>query len=162
MAKTIEIYSDGSCNNNKKAKNLAKVGGVGYVLVFGDVEKHVSVGSYINTNSARMEMMGILLSLEEIKSKRYKINIYCDCQHIVNSINKGLCEPYTNNSEILLRKNQDLWHRIKKIYCKLGANGNISVHWIKGHDGNHYNECADKLADKGRRKKEIIEDHGGI
>ena len=157
--KTIEIYTDGSCNNNKKAKELARVGGAGYVLVFGEYEKGVSVGSFINTNSARMEMMGILKALEEIKSLRYSINIYCDCKHIVDTINTGMLESMTVHVDIAMRKNPDLWYRIKNIYCKLGGARKVSVHWVRGHDGNKYNEMADKLADVGRRKLEVIEDH---
>lgn len=161
MPKTIEIYTDGSCNNNRNAKELARVGGAGYVLVFGDVEKHVSVGNFANSNSARAEMLGILYALEEIKTNKYKMNVYCDCQHVVNTIESGMLESITSTVEIGMKKNSDIWMRLRKIYCKLGGSRNIKVHWVRGHDGNHYNECADKLAGKGRRKIEVIEDHGG-
>lgn len=147
----IEIWCDGSCNNKTKSN-----GGVGIVIKRGDDIKLIKEGQFINATSARMEIYGLFLALKSVKDKSEKVIIFCDNQYVVNSIAKEWvfvweCEEWRN------RTNADLWKLVLKEYRKF-KQGNVVVRWVKGHNGNVYNELADDLAKKAARRKSIIED----
>lgn len=147
----IEVWCDGSCNNKTKSN-----GGVGIVIKNGDDVKLIKEGQFIKTTSARMEIYGLFLALKSIKNKDEKVIIFCDNQYVVNSIVKEWvfvweCEEWRD------RTNSDLWKLVLKEYRKF-KQGNVTIKWIKGHNGNVYNELADSLAKKAAHRKSIIED----
>ncbi len=150
----IEIWTDGSCNNKTHAN-----GGYGIVLKYGEHEKHIFGGSYINTTSARMEIRGVLEALRSITNKTIPVTLYCDNRYVVDSVALDWMYDWERNYWITkdgLRKNHDLWKQmiieIKKFSKKPRF---IHVH---GHNGNHYNEICDRLAAKGGKNETIIDD----
>ena len=58
-------------------------------------------------------------------------------------------------------KNKDLWQRLDLIICWFKENQfALKVIWIKGHNGNTYNELADRLASEAAVKKSYSVDTG--
>lgn len=143
----IEIYTDGSCNNNPKAKRLAKVGGIGIVVIDTDgtpIEGYD--GPYHNTTSVRMEMQAIVTALNIIPSNH--IRLYSDNEMCVKAFTDGWVINWIENG-IEDRKNADLWQQMIDAYLK---HKSVEFVWVRGHVGIEYNEMADKLAKKGREQ----------
>lgn len=153
----IEIWTDGSGDNRPEVKN----GGYGYVLIYGENEKHVSSDQYSHTTSARMEIRAVLAALTEIKSNDIPIKLYCDNQYVCHSISKGWADKWEREewkaaTETGLRINYDLWKQVLIQVRRFTVKPELI--WIKGHNGTHYNELADRLADKGRKSEIILKD----
>jgi len=147
----ITIYTDGSANNRAEVKN----GGLGVVLLFTDdggtthIKKH-SEGQFINTTSARMEILAVIRALQLITiTKQHKIIINCDNQYVVNTEMKGWLETWITHKRD--QANMDLWHVFRDEFYRHGGLAYVELRWVKGHNGNHYNEIADQLAGEGRK-----------
>lgn len=131
----IIIYSDGSCYPNPGQ------GGYGAVIIKEDDIMKINGYEYYTT-SIRMEMMGALKAIELLRTKS-RIKVFSDCKYVVNGINHYLRNFRYNEN----KKNIDLWLRFYKqrLYHK-----KLKAEWVKGHNGNHFNNIADILANKGR------------
>lgn len=147
----IEVWTDGSCYNK-----MHNAGGYGIVLKWNGYIKKVSGGSYINTTSSRMEIKAVIESFKQITNKQLKLKIHVDNQYVVNSWERGWVLNWEKN-KFVNRKNSDLWIEFLKEIRKFNIN-NISLVWVRGHNGNKYNEIADRLAKDGGAKKTIIKD----
>lgn len=142
--KKIHIWTDGSCNN-KTHKN----GGCGIILLYDGHRKEMSIGQYINTTSARMEMRSILFALQAITNKSIPIELYCDNQYVVNGIKKGWAFKWESEGWYN-RLNADLWKQILYEYRRF-PDGNVRFNWVKGHSNITHNERADYLAKIGSK-----------
>lgn len=136
--KTVEIYTDGACSGNPGA------GGWGAILIYKDTELVLSGGEAETTNN-RMELMGVIMALNRLKEP-CKVNVYSDSAYFVNAIDKGWLDYWmshgwkTKGKEPV--KNVDLW---QKIIVELNRH-RVSVHKVKGHSDNEYNNRCDELA----------------
>jgi len=147
MTKTtnILVYTDGACTNGE--------GGFGAVIMMGDKKKKFfSQKKYIFTTNNRMEARAILSAVKKIKPG-YHVNIFTDSQYCQKMFNKCL----THKSVDSLREyaNFDIW---SEMYQELINHKNLgsvmSISWVRGHDGNSFNEEADRLAEKGFNQPE--------
>jgi len=135
--KKISIYTDGACSGNPGP------GGWGAVLIYGEKEKHIS-GSDTETTNNRMELMAAISALESVKEK-CEIDLYTDSKYVLQGITEWLPNwkakgwKGANKKPI---KNVDLWQRLDET----NAQHHVKWHWVKGHNGNKYNEIADTLA----------------
>jgi ribonuclease HI len=162
MAK-VEIWTDGSCNNHTHNS-----GGYGIVMVFdgnvGDFIPGLAVanssvrqfcgGSYMNTTSARMEILAIVKALEKC-TLGDEIIVYSDNQYAVYTLAKGWLFKWKMEN-FRAKKNTDLWKLFLVQYERL--KGNVKLEWVRGHAGNKYNELADQLAAMGSQRKAKIKD----
>lgn len=123
--KTIFLYTDGAASGNPGP------GGYGIVLKCGELRKEMS-GAFSLTTNNRMELLAVILGLEAIKWQNAKVEIYSDSVYVVNSIAKNWKR----------KKNLDLWERFDAIRNRF----DLTMHWIKGHNGNPENEICDQLA----------------
>ncbi len=137
--KKVTIYTDGSSRGNPGP------GGYGTVLLFGKFEKHLSQGFECTTNN-RMEIMSALAGLKALKEP-CEVTIFSDSQYLVHAMTKGWMQGWKRNGwakkkkdEVL--KNVDLWKEMDDVI----KDHTIHWHWVRGHDGNHYNEICDQLA----------------
>lgn len=134
----LTIYSDGACSGNPGK------GGYGAIIIFPDKEIEMSNGFDFTTNN-RMELLGIIEPLESL-SENCEITIITDSQYVVNAINKKWIKSWINKgwktSDNKPVKNQDLWNRLIHMMNK----HSITIEWVKGHNGNSYNERCDCLA----------------
>lgn len=149
MRGTVTVYTDGSCNNKAKEKG----GGIGIVLLVNDWVRLISEGPYSEATSARMEILAVIRSIEMIQPN-WNIEIYCDNEYVVKTINEWL-ESWISRGILHSKKNVDLWERYIKARDKI--QGDIKLIWVRGHDGNHWNEKVDKLANKGRLGEQVDE-----
>lgn len=131
----IYIYTDGSSLGNPGP------GGWGVVMKFRDRTKELSGGEKLTTNN-RMELLAVIEALEVITVNKYPIEIYSDSKYVVDSISKGWVFNWAKKPNFGGKKNKDLWHRLLKVY----PNFNITLNWVKGHNGHPENERCDKLA----------------
>lgn len=154
----VTVYTDGSCNNDVNARD----GGFGVVIRYKDDQgiihkKDYSEGQYSNTSSARMEIMAVIRALELITTRKtHKIIINSDNQYVVKTIMLGWYRKWISRG--MDKKNMDLWRRFQVIFDLHGGRSFIEVKWVRGHNGNKYNELADQLANEGRKNTTIIKD----
>lgn len=132
----INVYTDGSCSC------VSRLGGWGAIIIMDGKEIGIN-GSEKNTTNNRMEIMAVVNSLFYIYSKELisnEIHIYSDSQYVVNGFNEW-CEKWKAKNWKNV-KNSTHWKALLMLTSIL----NIKFHWVRGHDGNEYNEKADKLA----------------
>jgi len=134
------MYTDGACKGNPGS------GGYAAVIKLNEVDtlEVISGGDQYTTNN-RMELTAVIKGLAYVydnnKLNKEDILLYTDSQYIVRAINENWLDNWINK-QFKNVKNQDLWFMLWKYICKL----NVKFQWVKGHDGNTYNELADQLA----------------
>ncbi|MCQ6497849.1 RNase H family protein, partial [Vibrio parahaemolyticus] len=78
MTKHVEIFKDGSCLGNPGP------GGYGIVLSYKDVEKTLSKGYTLTTNT-RMEMLAAVVALQTLKEP-CRVKLKTDSQYVRQGI----------------------------------------------------------------------------
>ncbi len=143
MAKTIEIYTDGS--------SLGNPGPGGYGVVVVEKEKVIKeFGGYEkNTTNNRMELTGAIEALEYI-NKNHKgdsVTIYTDSAYVLGGVTTWIHGWEKNGWKTANKKavlNQDLWQAL--ITLARVFEGGLKWEKVKGHDGHVHNERADEIA----------------
>ncbi|MCT4552724.1 MAG: ribonuclease HI [Alphaproteobacteria bacterium] len=133
----IKIYTDGACSGNPG------IGGWGAILIYGNKEKEISGGNPETTNN-QMELTAVIEALKILK-KDCQIELYTDSKYVMDGITKWIHNWQKNNWKTAAKKpvkNKELWQDLVKETSKHEINWN----WIKGHNGDKYNEIADTLA----------------
>ena len=143
----VDIYTDGASKGNPGPA------GYGWVMLIKNYKLYRSYGLGYATNN-QSELKAVINSLEEllynlshedrvdgIKS----INIYSDSQYVCNAFNKKWINKWIKENFIKI-KNPELWINLNEVLGRFPLNADINFIWIKGHNGNEYNEEADSLA----------------
>ena len=148
--KKIQLFTDGACSGNPGP------GGFGAILRYNDSEKELSGGFRATTNN-RMELMGVIFSLESLKEP-CEVTVTTDSQYIVNAVEKRWVYGWkargwrrSGNSPVL---NVDLWKRM----LTLLSVHKVSFKWIRGHAGHAENERCDALAVAASTGRDLPED----
>lgn len=125
------IYTDGSCSPNPGD------GGWAFVTMIDNVLYKV-YGGKKNTTNNQMELTAVIESLIflNLMNKNDDVTIYSDSKYTINCAEKIWSK----------KKNIDLWEKYEDVSTRF----NIKYIWVKGHDGDEYNEMVDKLANLGR------------
>ncbi len=149
----ITIYTDGCSLGNPGP------GGFGIVFIYPDKIEELSAGFSMTTNN-RMELMGVIEALKNLKIKDKKIRLWTDSSYVVNGITKGWAKKWQKNNWIKSDKspalNKDLWEELLSLVERL----DIEFNWIKGHAGNKYNERCDRLAVEAAKGENLSRDYG--
>ncbi len=136
--KEVTIYSDGACSGNPGP------GGWGTILVYQGHEKELSAAEEQTTNN-RMELLAAIMGLEQLKDP-CKVTLVSDSRYLCESINQGWVFQWEQKGWRKADKkpalNVDLWERMLQQLRR----HEITVQWVKGHDGHPYNERCDRLA----------------
>lgn len=136
--KQVSIYSDGACSGNPGP------GGWGTILVYQGIEKELSGGEQETTNN-RMELLAAIMGLELLKEP-CAVTLVSDSKYLCDSINQGWVFGWEQNGWRKKDKkpalNVDLWERM---LTQLRRH-QVTVEWVKGHQGHPYNERCDRLA----------------
>ena len=138
--KKVTIYTDGACSGNPGP------GGWGVLIVDGEKTSELFGGESDTTNN-RMELIAVIKALESVP-KESEITLYTDSLYVKNGITQWINNWLKNNwrnSDRKLVKNQDLWKRLLEV----SKDRKIAWQWVRGHDGNKFNERVDVLARKG-------------
>lgn len=142
--KTVTIYTDGACSGNPGP------GGWGAILRYGETEKELSGGEAHTTNN-RMELMGAISALEALKEP-CAVEFYSDSKYVIDGLQKGWAKGWKARGWIKSDKkpalNPDLWDRLLALY----EYHKVTLHWVKGHAQNQYNNRCDELAVAESRK----------
>jgi len=139
------IFTDGSCNFNKKGSN--NIGGYAFaVLNENGIKIKEGCDKEFKTTNNRMELMAVISSLESMKIYSDPIIVHTDSEYVSNPINLGWLKKWKKNDykkgkagqEIA---NKDLWIRLEALLTP-----NITFKWIKGHSvDNVWNTYVDIL-----------------
>ena len=138
MMKKVEIFTDGACSGNPGP------GGWGAVLRYGKNEKELSGGEKETTNN-RMELTAAIMALRALKEP-CKVTLTTDSKYLADGIEKGWAESWKKNGWRKADKkpalNVDLWEEILALFKK----HDVTIVWVKGHNGHPENERCDALA----------------
>lgn len=136
--KEVTIYTDGACSGNPG------VGGWGTILVYKGIEKEMSGGEAETTNN-RMELTAVIEGLKALKEP-CKVKIVTDSQYVSNGITLGWAESWKKNGWRKKDKkpalNPELWDSLLTEISK----HEVTIEWVRGHDGHPENERCDRLA----------------
>lgn len=127
----FDVYTDGaySFSRNQGGSSVVIVKEGQIVLSFNRTNR----GGTNNT----AELTAIILAMQCFTKTVDKITFYTDSQYCLEVIKNG------TNVEV----NKELWMKFWAIYSRLKTIcQNISFKWIHGHNGDTYNEMADRLA----------------
>lgn len=139
-------YTDGACKGTLN-------GGWGCVLFLKeDMEPQLYLDGYTRTTNNRMELMAIIHALTSIPPNK-SILIHSDSQYCLNPIKNGTLNHWHSKDYVGV-KNSDLW----KTIWHLNQTRDIYCHWVKGHNGDYWNEIADALACAGAQMMNLRED----
>jgi ribonuclease HI len=137
----VRIFTDGAAKGNPGP------GGFGIVMKFGAHEKEFSSGFRHTTNN-RMELLAVIVALENLKTKKFPVEIYSDSKYVIDSVTKGWVLQW-KKKDFKGKKNSDLWIR----FLELQHLYQINWHWVKGHNGHPENERCDQLAVQAAEKE---------
>lgn len=144
--KEFEIYTDGACDKNGYKKNL---GGWGFVFVDRQARNFMEqVKVVADTTNNRMEMLAVLNVLQCVwEHKITSFVIYSDSQYVVNGFNEWMMNWERVGWQRLTKygpqpvANVDLW---KEMFLMKKELKNVDLRWVKGHNGNQWNEYIDE------------------
>lgn len=138
MKKTVTIYTDGACSGNPGP------GGWGAILCYGGAKKEMSGGEKQTTNN-RMELTGVISALRALKEPCI-VELYSDSKYVIDALSKGWAVSWRRNGWKKADKkpalNSDLWEKLLNLYDE----HDVTVEWVKGHNGHPENERCDEMA----------------
>ena len=140
MAETVTIHTDGACSGNPGP------GGWGAVLQYGETVKELKGGEPLTTNN-RMELTAAIEALNALK-RPCSVALHTDSQYVKNGLNSWIHGWKKNGWKTADKKpvkNVELWQALDDAVRR----HTIDWHWVKGHDGDFWNERADELANEG-------------
>ncbi len=132
----IEVYTDGAASGNPGP------GGYAFVIIGEGKYEEKNGGEKFTTNN-RMELMAVIAALESLLDcKEKRIVIYSDSTYVVKAINERWLFNWLA-TDFKKKKNEDLWRRFYQLYQQFDK---LEFCWVRGHNGNMFNERCDKLA----------------
>lgn len=143
----LDIYTDGACRGNGKATNL---GGWGFICVRDGKEVYRQAGAHKDTTNNREELLAVINALDYwgYCTDDIDVTIHTDSQYVKLGITEwieGWIAKGWKTSKGDPVKNQDLWKRLHSIHSSVQC---ISFEWVRGHDGNQFNEAVDLFINK--------------
>lgn len=125
-----DCYTDGSCNN----LSANKEGGAAYLILLNGKEILRRSKALIHTTNNRAEMLAIISAVKRCPIGA-DIVIHTDSKYAIFSFGhrKRIFDSV---------KNSDLIH----LYRKEAAQKKVTFEWVKGHNGDRYNEIVDSMA----------------
>jgi ribonuclease HI len=162
----FNIYTDGACSGNKKGEGI---GGYGYVIIDTQNKKrYTNGGSMLATTNNVMELVAAIASLKEVsRIMNYKTgNIVCeifsDSKYLIEGWNSYLIKWLDKGWKTAKGEdvsNRKYWEILFHMACHFQF---VKFDWVKGHNGNKYNEIANDLAvnlsqEKKREKRKMSE-----
>lgn len=125
-----DCYTDGSCNN----LSANKEGGAAYLILLNGKEILRRSKALIHTTNNRAEMLAIISAVKRCPIGA-DIVIHTDSRYAIFSF--GHRKRISDSV-----KNSDLIH----LYRKEAAQKKVTFEWVKGHNGDRYNEIVDSMA----------------
>ncbi len=139
------VFTDGSCEGNPGP------GGWGLVWVRDDEIVEEAHGADPDTTNNRMEATA-LIEAYKLLPEDADVTIYSDSQLCVNTVNEwapGWARRGWKRKSGPIA-NLDL---VKELYALHLAHPNVTLAWIRAHDGSRWNEYADALSNTYLRER---------
>ena len=146
---TITVYTDGA------AKGSPGPGGCGVGLMCPPWPPQETCSVFRLTTNNRMELLAVIVALEALRKDGSDVTVYSDSRYVVDAVEKGWVFGWERKG-FKDKKNPDLWRRFLQVYRR----HSVRFVWVKGHDGNPYNERCDQLAVEASSGTNLPEDCG--
>ena len=132
------VFTDGSCEGNPGP------GGWGFVWVADDEILEEGYGHDPATTNNRMELTA-LIEAYTLLPEDAQVTVYTDSQLCANTINQWAAgwEKRGWRRKTGPIANLEL---VKRLYALAHSHPDVTLQWIKAHDGSRWNEYADSLA----------------
>jgi ribonuclease HI len=128
------VYTDGACSRNP--------GPGGWAWIVPDEE--FAAGAAPSTTNQRMELTAVLEALQTFDGPT---QIVSDSTYVVNCFRDGWWKNWLARGWRNARRepvaNRDLWEPLVDI---VRNRDDVTFKWVKGHNGDHYNDLVDRLA----------------
>ena len=134
----IKIYTDGACSGNPGK------GGWGAVILIPENDSIILHGGSNDTTNNQMELTATIEALKYFGESK-DITIFTDSKYVMNGIETWIKNWKINGWKTSSKKpvkNKILWEQLDREILK----HKVEWNWVKGHNGNKYNEKADYLA----------------
>ena len=132
------VFTDGSCDGNPGP------GGWGLVWVENEGIREQQHGSDPSTTNNRMELEALIAAYRMLPEDA-KVTVYSDSQLCVKTVNEWAAgwekRGWRRKSGPI--KNLEL---VRELWDLVGSHPNVTLEWIRAHDGSRWNEYADALA----------------
>lgn len=103
-------------------------------------------------NSCELQAVidGLFCCYEQGLSNDDLIEVYSDSTYVINALTKGWIENWIEKDFYykggILRPNTDLWKELVEVINLIKCD--IDFNWVRGHDGNKWNEYVDDICTK--------------
>lgn len=134
----ISVYADGSSNGRSNSP-----GGFGWVVLKDGAPVFAGYGKSTSTTNNRMEAQGMLEGLRAVEAA----GLYTGAE-LVELVSDSQWVLGCANGSMNATKNLDIIEPLKELTAKLRAR----TRWVRGHQGEVWNERCDSLANKGKRE----------
>lgn len=132
-------YTDGSCNNLSPHGE----GGAAYIILQHGAEVKRASKGFMHTSNNRMELLAIISAVNSVPEGA-TIVVHTDSQYSIMVLSPDYkIKPMTKNSDLI------------RLFAEIAKNRNVQFTWVKGHNGNPFNELADQLADAKKEEMRI-------
>lgn len=154
----LKLYTDGSCPVNPDgpggyAAIAVEVDGAGAPLS----SRVVAQGGEPKTTNNRMELRAVIEGLSALNSEGATVVIYSDSEYVVKGYSEWMPRWLARGWKTGAGKpvlNVDLWKALLEV---TKSHHRVVFRHVKGHNGDFYNEEADRLAgEQTARMKERI------
>lgn len=150
--KSILVFTDGACSGNPGR------GGWGAVIALPEGEIIELGGGADQTTNNRMELAGVIHSLNRLRQIKGKIDMWTDSVYVIRGITQwvfGWKRRGWKTAEGGGVANRDLWEvLLEEVTARRPAEQPIQWNFVKGHAGVPGNERVDEIAvgfTKGKR-----------
>ena len=144
------IYTDGSCLNNPGPGGWAAI-----IIDNATGEREEISGGKAETTNNRMELLAVISALRKIDVGDVA-EVFTDSSYVQKAITKGWLDNWKANGWLTTGKkpvqNQDMWQELDKLL----EERTVSFKWLRGHNGNTFNEWCDKLAFAAAQKSQRL------
>lgn len=115
MVNQVKIYVYGSCHFSENPNGAEPIGNGGYGIVITSNEQNIQEisGGFSNTTNARMDILGIIEGLKQIKEPS-NIVVYLTNGYVIDTLSKGWLEKW-KKKDYKKKKHVDLWKLLDSI-----------------------------------------------
>lgn len=147
----IHIYCDGSCSPNPGEGGFAAV----VIDATTDTEIGHRGGHEKDTTNNRMELLAAIKAVDIfLRNQLNKTIVFTDSNYVKQGLTEWMLSWKPRGWKTSSGKpvqNVDLWMELDSAWQKANKNM-LEFRWVRGHDGNKWNERADVLANEYRTK----------